>query len=135
MAAPGAQRAARPLLERLRAHPEHHAICVITGGAHGSLFTGELVQLREGGFLHRAWSDSQTVAPAFEAAARDLDLERELFALEGAAPPPDTGGRLVTLCVAAGERGLALELTRPLTTTPWIEHPAFRLYRAVWGWP
>ncbi|MEO8704894.1 MAG: hypothetical protein ABI867_32880 [Kofleriaceae bacterium] len=106
------------------------AWCRIVSSAHGFQGIGELVLLADGRLLRRRWNDLG--APPPYAPAPAIDLPREIAALATAGTVPRTDTRIATIEVSSG---LTTPYPRPLLGHAQLDHPADRLYAAVWDWP
>lgn len=112
------------------------ASCFIRGGMHGYLMVGELVQTADGRLLRRAWADGLTEAPPLEEVQLEIDLRAELQALRRAPELVRPGSRRVAeLEARVGEEILTIRYLRPLIDDRQTDHPADRLYDAIFGWP
>ncbi len=113
------------------------ARCTISGAAHGYLFEGELVQTIHGRLMRRRRNEFGPPLDKlnFEPVAAELDLRLELERLRVASPLVRPDHRIAHLELRVGKDTVSLQYPRPLVGDVPTDHPADRLYAALWDWP
>ena len=109
--------------------------CRITSGAHGYHIVAELVQTEDGRLLCRMTNDFSPPLEnqPFVPAAAQLDLRAELAALRTAGPLQRPAHRFARLEVRVGDESFEGMFTYPQHGDTPIDHPAERLFNAVFG--
>ena len=66
------------LVQELASSPEFTAICLIKSGAWGYVFQDEIIQLKDGVFMHRRWDDNTSTVKQRSLSGIKLDLRAEI---------------------------------------------------------
>ena len=113
------------------------ARCTISGFVHGYVFEGELVQTADGRLVRRRRNEFGPPLDdlAFEAVEPPVDLRAELDRLRSAPPLVRPDRRFARLVVRVGSDAIELVYPRPFDGDVQTDHPADRLYAALWDWP
>lgn len=123
--------------------PEVIARCTMAGAAHGYRFEGELVQTVDARLLRRCRNElgPPLAELAFEPVDADLDLRIELARLRASPgsrnhrPLARRDRRVVQLELRIGRDVIKIAYPRPVIGDVRTDHPADRLFAALWGWP
>ena len=133
------------LRQDLTGYPEYVAACLITGRAHGYEMQNLLLQLQDGGFIHRQWSDLSSIEETADyIQGVELNLAMELQALresrfilrELGSVDNDIGGlpgRYIRVFLSTNEDGEWLSCPSPLLGNDYEGNTITRICRAL-GW-
>ena len=101
------------------------------------MFEGELVQTADGGLArrHRDEFGPPLDKVPFEPVEPAFDLRVELERLRVAPPIVRPMSRVARIEMRAGDAVVTFSYARPMKGDVQTDHPADRLYAALWGWP
>lgn len=112
------------LIEEVNSIADYEAICVVEGGAHGHSLKHQIIQLKNGRFLRRNWSNLSEVEEKYDKRLH-INLVNELNVLRQEnskmrvmTPKTDLGGRYATIYIAVKKDGDWIKCQIPLADKP-----------------